>query len=134
MMEGVSQEACSLAGHWGLGKLIAFYDDNQITIDGETSIAFTEDTLKRFQGLGWQACCSFRLDQCGLMRAILGTLANHTSQGGHLCAPMATLRMIVMLACAASANGGSAAYVCAAFYGILLERCGVSTGDRHRGR
>lgn len=52
-MEGVSQEACSLAGHWGLGKLIAFYDDNHISIDGNTDIAFTEDVDKRFEALGW---------------------------------------------------------------------------------
>ncbi|KAK9742811.1 hypothetical protein RND81_03G198900 [Saponaria officinalis] len=52
-MEGVSQEACSLAGHWGLGKLIAFYDDNHISIDGNTEIAFTEDVNKRFEALGW---------------------------------------------------------------------------------
>eukprot|EP00252_Welwitschia_mirabilis_P017835 TRINITY_DN3968_c0_g1_i1.p1 TRINITY_DN3968_c0_g1~~TRINITY_DN3968_c0_g1_i1.p1 ORF type:complete len:814 (-),score=120.36 TRINITY_DN3968_c0_g1_i1:573-2819(-) len=52
-MEGISNEACSLAGHWGLGKLIAFYDDNHISIDGDTEIAFTEDVLTRFEGLGW---------------------------------------------------------------------------------
>ncbi|GKV12908.1 hypothetical protein SLEP1_g23993 [Rubroshorea leprosula] len=52
-MEGVSNEACSLAGHWGLGKLIAFYDDNHISIDGDTDIAFTENVDKRFEGLGW---------------------------------------------------------------------------------
>ncbi|XP_074263181.1 transketolase, chloroplastic-like [Silene latifolia] len=52
-MEGVSQEACSLAGHWGLGKLIAFYDDNHISIDGNTEIAFTENVDKRFEALGW---------------------------------------------------------------------------------
>lgn len=52
-MEGVSNEACSLAGHWGLGKLIAFYDDNHISIDGDTEIAFTEDVLARFEALGW---------------------------------------------------------------------------------
>ncbi|KAJ6940226.1 hypothetical protein NC651_006384 [Populus alba x Populus x berolinensis] len=52
-MEGISNEACSLAAHWGLGKLIAFYDDNHISIDGDTEIAFTEDVDKRFEGLGW---------------------------------------------------------------------------------
>ncbi|KAF5795219.1 putative transketolase [Helianthus annuus] len=52
-MEGVSNEACSLAAHWGLGKLIAFYDDNHISIDGDTDIAFTENVDKRFEGLGW---------------------------------------------------------------------------------
>lgn len=44
--EGVSGEACSLAGHLGLGKLIVLYDDNNITIDGETDLSFTEDVAK----------------------------------------------------------------------------------------
>ena len=52
-MEGVSGEACSLAGHLGLGKLIALYDDNHISIDGDTSISFTEDVGKRFEAYGW---------------------------------------------------------------------------------
>lgn len=52
-MEGIANEACSLAGHWGLGKLIAFYDDNHISIDGDTEIAFTESVERRFEGLGW---------------------------------------------------------------------------------
>ena len=53
MMEGISNEACSLAGHWGLGKLIALYDDNNISIDGHTEISFTEDVCKRYEALGW---------------------------------------------------------------------------------
>jgi transketolase len=53
LMEGVSQEACSLAGHLGLGKLVVLYDDNRITIDGTTDIAFTEDTMARFAAYGW---------------------------------------------------------------------------------
>jgi transketolase len=52
-MEGVSGEACSLAGHLGLGKLIALYDDNHISIDGSTNLAFTEDVGKRFEAYGW---------------------------------------------------------------------------------
>ena len=54
MMEGVSHEACSLAGTWGLGKLIAFYDDNGISIDGHVEGWFTDDTPKRFEAYGWQ--------------------------------------------------------------------------------
>lgn len=53
MMEGISHEACSLAGTWGLGKLIAFYDDNGISIDGEVKGWFTDDTPKRFEAYGW---------------------------------------------------------------------------------
>ncbi|MFI3255889.1 MAG: transketolase [Psittacicella sp.] len=53
MMEGVSHESCSLAGTLGLNKLIAFYDDNGISIDGEVSGWFTEDIKKRFESYGW---------------------------------------------------------------------------------
>ncbi|RDI95583.1 transketolase [Meiothermus sp. QL-1] len=53
LMEGVSAEASSLAGHLGLGRLIVLYDDNQVTIDGSTSLAFTEDVRKRYEAYGW---------------------------------------------------------------------------------
>lgn len=53
MMEGISHEVCSLAGTLGLGKLIAFYDDNGISIDGEVEGWFTDDTPKRFESYGW---------------------------------------------------------------------------------
>jgi transketolase len=52
-MEGVASEAASLAGHLKLGRLIYLYDDNRITIDGNTDIAFTEDRAKRFEAYGW---------------------------------------------------------------------------------
>ena len=54
MMEGISHEVCSLAGTLGLGKLIAFYDDNGISIDGEVEGWFSDDTPKRFEAYGWQ--------------------------------------------------------------------------------
>jgi transketolase len=52
-MEGMSGEGASLAAHWGLGKLIAFYDDNSISIDGHTDISFTEDVCARYEAYGW---------------------------------------------------------------------------------
>ncbi|MHC4068642.1 MAG: transketolase [Planctomycetota bacterium] len=54
LQEGVSAEASSLAGHLGLNNLIAIYDDNHITIDGETDLSFTEDVVKRYKAYGWR--------------------------------------------------------------------------------
>ncbi|GBC81571.1 Transketolase [bacterium HR10] len=54
LMEGIASEAASLAGTWRLGKLIYLYDDNHITIEGETDLAFTEDVRCRFEAYGWQ--------------------------------------------------------------------------------
>jgi transketolase len=53
LQEGVASEACSLAGHLGLGRLIAFYDDNHISIEGDTELSFSEDVGKRFEAYGW---------------------------------------------------------------------------------
>src|SRR4051812_3109646 len=58
LMEGISHEACSLAGTLRLAKLVVLYDDNGISIDGETRGWFTEDTPKRFEAYGWQVICN----------------------------------------------------------------------------
>ena len=70
--EGVASEACSLAGHLKLGKLIALYDDNHITIDGDTGVSFTEDVLKRYEAYGWhvQHVPDGNTDVDGITRAI----------------------------------------------------------------
>ncbi len=67
MMEGVASEACSLAGHLGLGKLIVFYDSNKITIEGSTDLAFSEDVLKRYEGYGWKTLSGDMYDLPGMM-------------------------------------------------------------------
>jgi len=70
LMEGVSAEACSLAGHLGLGKLIVFYDSNRITIEGSTDLAFTEDVRKRFESYHWQTFSGNAYDLEGIMRCV----------------------------------------------------------------
>ena len=70
MMEGVASEACSLAGHLGLGKLVVFYDSNRITIEGSTELAFSENVLKRFEGYGWQALSGDMYDMPGIMSMV----------------------------------------------------------------
>lgn len=71
MMEGVSSEAASLAGHLRLGKLIVLYADNHISIEGNTQIAFTEDVLKRFSAYGWHTQCVEESNDLGkISRAI----------------------------------------------------------------
>ena len=68
MMEGVSSEAASLAGHLGLGKLIVFYDSNRITIEGSTDLAFTEDVAARYRAYNWHVQAGDAYDFEGIAR------------------------------------------------------------------
>jgi transketolase len=71
LMEGVSQEAIALAGHWKLGKMIVLYDDNGISIDGPTSLADSVDQVKRFKSAGWAAELIDGQDQKAIAAAIM---------------------------------------------------------------
>ncbi|MDD1533520.1 MULTISPECIES: transketolase [unclassified Bradyrhizobium] len=71
LMEGVSQEAIAMAGHWKLNKLIVLYDDNGISIDGPTSIADSVDQVKRFKSAGWAAERIDGHDQAAIAEAIM---------------------------------------------------------------
>jgi len=66
LMEGVASEASSLAGHLKLGKLIVFYDENRICIDGSTDITFSEDIAKRYEAYGWQVLHGDMYDMAGI--------------------------------------------------------------------
>lgn len=68
--EGVSSEACSFAGHNKLGKLIVFYDENRISIDGSTDITFTEDIGKRYEAYGWQVLKGSMYDTDGILKLV----------------------------------------------------------------
>lgn len=70
LMEGVASEAASLAGHLGLGSIVLLYDDNRITIDGSTEIAFTEDVGARFESYGWQVLACDGMDAVEVDQAI----------------------------------------------------------------
>jgi transketolase len=75
LMEGVASEAASLAGHWGLGNLVYLYDDNHITIEGDTALAFDEDVARRFEAYGWQVQRADPYDHAALERALEGAVA-----------------------------------------------------------
>ncbi len=75
VMEGVSSESASLAGHFGLGRLIYLYDDNDISIDGSTDITFSEDVAKRFDAFGWHSLVIDGHDRPAIAGAIEEALA-----------------------------------------------------------
>jgi transketolase len=82
LMEGISHEAASLAGTWGLGKLVVFYDDNGISIDGETKGWFTDDTAQRFAAYGWHVQPAIDgHDVAAVAAAIVAALADGAQQG-----------------------------------------------------
>jgi transketolase len=78
LMEGISHEAASLAGHLQLGNLVLLYDDNHITIDGSTSIAWSDDTAKRFEAYGWQVLRADALDHAAVATALEQGIADAT--------------------------------------------------------
>ncbi|MBN3564399.1 transketolase [Aliamphritea spongicola] len=85
LMEGISHEACSLAGTLGLGKLVAFYDDNGISIDGEVEGWFTDDTPKRFESYGWQVISNVDGHDHDQIRAAIEAAHENTEQPTLIC-------------------------------------------------
>jgi transketolase len=85
LMEGISHEACSLAGTWGLGKLIALYDDNNISIDGEVQGWFTDDTPARFEAYGWQVIPAVDGHDADAIAAAVAAAKANTDQPTLIC-------------------------------------------------
>ena len=85
LMEGISHEACSLAGTWGLGKLIAFYDDNGISIDGHVTGWFTDDTPKRFDAYGWHVVPNVNGHDPDAIQAAIEQAKAETGQPSLIC-------------------------------------------------
>ncbi len=85
MMEGISHEACSLAGTLGLGKLIAFWDDNGISIDGEVEGWYTDDNVKRFESYGWQVIPGVDGHNADQIRAAIEQAQANTDQPTLIC-------------------------------------------------
>lgn len=85
LMEGISHEACSLAGTWGLGKLIAFYDDNNISIDGHVEGWFTDDTPKRFEAYGWHVLRDVQGHDPEAIEAALAAARAETGRPSLIC-------------------------------------------------
>ena len=84
LMEGISHEACSLAGSFGLGKLICFYDDNNISIDGNVDGWFSDDTPKRFEAYNWQVISIDGHDSDAIKKATEQAIAE-TSKPTMIC-------------------------------------------------
>ena len=126
LMEGVSHEACSLAGVWGLGKLIALYDSNGISIDGKIDGWFTEDVAARYKAYGWQ---------------VIGPVDGHDA--GALDAALAEARADAdhpsLIICKTHIGFGSSKADSASCHGSPLRRPGMASAPllragRHRRR
>ena len=85
LMEGISHEACSLAGTLGLGKLIAFWDDNGISIDGEVEGWFTDDTPARFEAYGWQVIADVDGHDADALQAAIATAKTEAAKPTLIC-------------------------------------------------
>ena len=85
LMEGISHEACSFAGTLGLGKLIAFYDDNNISIDGQVDGWFTDDTPKRFEAYGWQVIPAVNGHDAAAIKAAIEAARAETRKPTLIC-------------------------------------------------
>ena len=85
LMEGISHEACSLAGTLGLGKLIAFWDDNGISIDGEVEGWFTDNTPARFESYGWQVIANVDGHDADQIREAIEKARENTEQPTLIC-------------------------------------------------
>lgn len=85
LMEGISHEACSLAGTWGLGKLIAFWDDNGISIDGHVEGWFTDNTPKRFEAYGWHVIADVDGHDVDAVLAAIAAAKAETSKPTLIC-------------------------------------------------
>ncbi|SIO96455.1 transketolase [Vibrio spartinae] len=85
LMEGISHEACSLAGTLGLGKLIAFWDDNGISIDGDVDGWFTDDTVKRFEAYGWHVIPAVDGHDAAAIEAAITAAKAETSRPTLIC-------------------------------------------------
>ena len=85
LMEGISHEACSLAGTLKLGKLICLYDDNNISIDGEVGGWFTDDTAKRFEAYGWQVVADVDGHDAAAVAAAIDTALEDDSRPTLIC-------------------------------------------------
>jgi len=85
LMEGVASEAASLAGHLKLGKLICLYDDNSITIEGKTDLAFTENVAKRFEAYGWYVRRIESGTDAGVLSAAIEAAQRETTRPSLIC-------------------------------------------------